>query len=573
MCTTCDALVLGKNISDFILFYLVPAISALFFIYAGFLILLGGGITTQVAKGRAVFETTVKGLLIIFLAWMIVNTVLRTVAGDENIAENWWKLECRETITTSNGSGGGNNIAKKYTCQNNQCAESATGTYTEPTCNNSCGLVTVTPVTLTATPAIIQACNVPPGTSATDPRIENCQKLTISLSGLDVAVNYRLSRLKTGTSQPQYDNLPAVEGETDVFEIVFYNNENGQWSIHLEDRDTGARVSNQVPVTVTPASGASNITISVSAPTVRVTTPPTSLTFTVNNLPASSAGTSVMTKNGTRQPDLAFNTDSQGKIIDSVTGTASNDALKFRADPGDEGNWTLKVRMPDGRESNTVSFTVTPASGTGLVCRDIGVNLCQPSTVLAAQFPNLYSATTCAVNACNQYSASITKAAAATPINGVITAALIRAIMFNESSCNVIAKSNSEPPSCGLMQLQAATANRFKSPCGVSANITCDWLTSSVNAEASICIAAKYLKSIASGTCGTQIRNIAAGYNGGVGACNTSRDCANQRSCDNSAVRRWECLYDNSQRTVCNIGYNETRTYAPKVLACYNVND
>src|SRR3989344_1361277 len=97
-CTTCDFLVLAKNISDFILFYLVPALSALFFVYAGFLILLGGGIPAQVVKGQNVFRTTVYGLLIIFLAWMIVNTVLRTIAGDENIAENWWKLECRETV-------------------------------------------------------------------------------------------------------------------------------------------------------------------------------------------------------------------------------------------------------------------------------------------------------------------------------------------------------------------------------------------------------------------------------------------------------------------------------------------
>src|SRR3989338_2880153 len=97
-CTTCDILVLGKNVSDFILFYLVPALATLFFIYAGFKILLGGGIPLHVHAGQNVFRTTVYGLMIIFLAWLIVNTVLRTVAGDSNVAENWWKLECKETI-------------------------------------------------------------------------------------------------------------------------------------------------------------------------------------------------------------------------------------------------------------------------------------------------------------------------------------------------------------------------------------------------------------------------------------------------------------------------------------------
>src|SRR3989344_282234 len=63
-----------------------------------FLILLGGGIPSRVAAGQNIFRTTVYGLMIIFLAWLIVNTVLRTVAGDSNIAENWWKLECKEVV-------------------------------------------------------------------------------------------------------------------------------------------------------------------------------------------------------------------------------------------------------------------------------------------------------------------------------------------------------------------------------------------------------------------------------------------------------------------------------------------
>lgn len=317
-CTTCDALALGKNVSDFILFYLVPTLSTLFFIWAGFKILLGGGIPAQVAAGYNIFWTTVYGLLIIFLAWLIVNTVLRTIADDQNIAQNWWKLECRET------------------------------------------------------------------TSSAPPPI----------------------------------------------------------------------------------------------------------------------------------PSLAF--------------------------------------------SPTRTATPTIDSST-LACQFSGVNLCQEKG-------------SCPANACSQYSVAIQKAAGATSASGLNMAALIGAIMYNESSCNVSAKSTSDPPSCGLMQLQPATANRFKSQCGISANITCDWLRSSSNAEASICIAAKYLKSIAAGTCGSEVRNVAAGYNGGVGACSASRDCAAEKSCDGGAVRRWECLYDNKEQTVCNTGFNETRVYAPKVSACYTKN-
>ena len=124
------------------------------------------------------------------------------------------------------------------------------------------------------------------------------------------------------------------------------------------------------------------------------------------------------------------------------------------------------------------------------------------------------------------------------------------------------------------MQLQPSTANIFKTQCGISASITCGWLTDSANAEASICIAAKYIKSLVGGTCGSDIRNIAAGYNGGVGACGNSNDCKNDTSCDGGTVRRWECLFDSQPPPLrCNTGYDETRAYAPKVLACYNKNN
>jgi len=120
------------------------------------------------------------------------------------------------------------------------------------------------------------------------------------------------------------------------------------------------------------------------------------------------------------------------------------------------------------------------------------------------------------------------------------------------------------------MQLQPATANTFKSQCGVTANIDCSWLTNPTNATASICIGAKYLQSLAGGSCGNQVRNVVAGFNGGSSACQQSTDCAGEVSCSNEAVRRWECFYDNPQRSVCNTGYNETRAYAPRALACYN---
>ena len=347
LCTTCDFLVLGKNISDFILVYLVPAIAALLFVYAGFEILLGGGIPARVAKGRAIFQTTAYGIAIIFLAWLIVNTVIRTVAQDENIAEHWWELECRESIST-----------------------------------------TTTP-TITPTPTTSQS-------------------------------------LAPSTTVDQMSPTPTP-----------------------------------TPTTLAAA----------------------------------------------------------------------------------------------------------------LICPQSNINLCQPSTAISSTFCGFSS------SACSRFNGATQRAASALNLSGLNSAALVKSFIINESSCNIDAYNSIRDSngilreSCGPMQMQASTANTLKQFCGITANITCSWLRNSANIDGIVCLGAQYIKSLSSGTCGTSIRNIAAGYNGGVGACSTSRDCSSERSCDNSSVRRWECLYDNTAHTVCNEGYNETRVYAPKVIACYNANN
>ena len=184
-----------------------------------------------------------------------------------------------------------------------------------------------------------------------------------------------------------------------------------------------------------------------------------------------------------------------------------------------------------------------------------GTNLCQARQM------------NCSASTCSQYVPAINQYA-----GGAASANLLKAIMIKESACRVGVQSNSNPPSCGLMQLKPSTANIYRNRCGIESavNITCDWLKSPANASASICIAAEYVRALAQTSCGSSTRNLAAGYNGGSGACNQSQDCNGQTSCDGSPVKRWECLYDNPEHTVCNEGYDETRDYATKVLYCYN---
>lgn len=106
-CTTCDLLVLGKNIIDFSLTTAAPAVATLLFVWAGFLVLLGGANPSRIAIGKKIFTNTVIGLFIIFGAWLVANTVIRSLAADDNISDSWFKIECKTSVSGPGGGGTG----------------------------------------------------------------------------------------------------------------------------------------------------------------------------------------------------------------------------------------------------------------------------------------------------------------------------------------------------------------------------------------------------------------------------------------------------------------------------------
>ncbi len=168
---------------------------------------------------------------------------------------------------------------------------------------------------------------------------------------------------------------------------------------------------------------------------------------------------------------------------------------------------------------------------------------------------------------------------------GVNTEKILKSIMANESDGgrDLTSFDNS---SFGLFHMKPSTANiqSLKDSCGITANIDQAWLLNLNNAAGQACLAAGYLRTLVS-PCGCDVRQLAAGYNGGAsgaGACAPSTDCgagAQGGACDvcagqNRPTKRWECLWDDRAHLTCNAaqsggGYAQTRVYAPAVEACY----
>ena len=79
-CTLCHLWQLASNIINFISFNLAIPIATLLFITAGIIFLTSGGNEQKVGLARSIFINTVIGLLIIFCSWLLIDTLLKTIA-------------------------------------------------------------------------------------------------------------------------------------------------------------------------------------------------------------------------------------------------------------------------------------------------------------------------------------------------------------------------------------------------------------------------------------------------------------------------------------------------------------
>ena len=434
-CNQCDLFRLLKNIIDFVLIGLMPAIAFGFFVYAGFLILMGGANPGFISQGKTIFWNTAVGIAIISASWLITNTIIRSIAAD-NVAPEWWKLECRVSVSP-----------------------------------------TPTPTgTITPTPA---------------PSLSPISISTTTLSDATQNTAYSATVVATGGQTPY------------------------TWSISQGTLPAG---------------------LTLNASTGVISGTPTAV------------GTSSFTI----------------KAEDSSS-------------PKQNATKQLSIRVATGP-------TVTNCGEFDLVCSN-NARSC-PAIVRDTNVPQ------------GQTSWAYLIPSSARSIPGVDTNKLLEAIMRIETNGRINMQSGSTPPSCGLMQIQAGTANIYRTRCGIDHNITCGWLkgqqaelqqgeTIETVARASICIASEYMIATKNSSCyGGQIRDLAAGYNGGAGcdkdnprgnALALSVSCSQQSTanpkndldCSNRPTLRYECLWSNASHTTCNTGFRETRDYAAKFNACY----
>ena len=96
-CTWCHLMLLAQNIIMFLATTLAPIIAVLFIIYGGFIIMTSGGSPEKINKGRSIITSVAFGLVIMFSAWVIVDTLLKVIpiADDRRASLGPWNIiEC-----------------------------------------------------------------------------------------------------------------------------------------------------------------------------------------------------------------------------------------------------------------------------------------------------------------------------------------------------------------------------------------------------------------------------------------------------------------------------------------------
>lgn len=82
-CTICHLWELVSNIINFISFNLTVPIASFLFVVAGVIFLTSGGNQNRVGLARTILTNTVIGIAIIFISWLLVDSLLKTVAKNE----------------------------------------------------------------------------------------------------------------------------------------------------------------------------------------------------------------------------------------------------------------------------------------------------------------------------------------------------------------------------------------------------------------------------------------------------------------------------------------------------------
>ena len=95
-CQLCHFFVMLDSVFDFIILRLAPVVAVLMLVIGGVMFFFGGAKPETLKTAKDVIFTTIFGLVIIFAAWIIINTFFGFigVADWTGLGSGWWVIDC-----------------------------------------------------------------------------------------------------------------------------------------------------------------------------------------------------------------------------------------------------------------------------------------------------------------------------------------------------------------------------------------------------------------------------------------------------------------------------------------------
>jgi hypothetical protein len=93
-CTLCHLFVLFKRIVDFATINILFPLAVLMIVVGGVMFLTAAGDPGRIGTAKKILSSVAIGLLIIFLAWLIVDTIIMFITKSDSPFRNWKEIDC-----------------------------------------------------------------------------------------------------------------------------------------------------------------------------------------------------------------------------------------------------------------------------------------------------------------------------------------------------------------------------------------------------------------------------------------------------------------------------------------------
>jgi len=95
-CQLCHLFVMFDNIVRFILHDIVPPAAILMIVIAGIMFFFYADDPDSVNKAKSIIKSVVIGLILIYAAWIIINTFFAIIGVEHwtGLKEGWFKINC-----------------------------------------------------------------------------------------------------------------------------------------------------------------------------------------------------------------------------------------------------------------------------------------------------------------------------------------------------------------------------------------------------------------------------------------------------------------------------------------------